>query len=132
MSNTSSSWSWKDDSGSALLEAGLVLPFLIALMIGIYDFGRGYETLSTAQKSMQVATRYLSLLPKSAICGWGGNRAKNLAVYGNVDGAGQRLLPGWSLSGIRLIAPADEIARTSPALSTRMTARIHVSGTPNR
>ena len=34
--------------------------------------------------------------------------------------------------GVSSMAPADEIARTSPALSTRSTARIQCSGIPKR
>lgn len=113
MSDTSSAPRWRDDSGSALLEAGLVLPFLIALMLGIYDFGRGYETLSTAQKSMQVATRYLSQLPKSAICGWGGTRAKNLAVYGNIAGTGNPLISNWTTSSLTVTVPTTATCANS-------------------
>src|SRR5215470_17006838 len=86
-------------SGTAALEAALVMPVAILLMAGGVEFGRVYSVASTADKSMRDAARYLARMPcdgglagvctsAAAICGWGLTNAKNLAVYGNVLGSG--------------------------------------------
>jgi Flp pilus assembly protein TadG len=93
-------------SGAAILEAAVVLPVLIIMMGGIFDFGRAYSTLVTAQKSLRGAVRYLTLLPSGAVCDWGATNAKNLAVYGNTAGTGTALLTGWTVSNISLDSPA--------------------------
>lgn len=90
------------ESGVSLVEAALVLPVLIPLMFGLYDFARAFETLATARKSIQTASRYLATLPKSGVCGWGLTRARNLAVYGNIAGSGPVLS---SIQNIQLALP---------------------------
>jgi hypothetical protein len=94
-------------SGSALVEATIVLPVAIILMAGGIEFGIAYSASSTADKSMRDATRYLARVPQSAVCGWGLNKAKNLAVYGNTAGTGDPLIPNWSTSNITLAQPSD-------------------------
>lgn len=40
---------WQDRSGNPLIELGLVAPFLVALILGLIDFGRGtYANMSLA------------------------------------------------------------------------------------
>lgn len=76
----------KADEGTALVEATLVVPLLIAILVGVFDIGRAYTTLSAAQKSLRGAVRYLSVLPADAVCTWGLVNATNLALYGNIEG----------------------------------------------
>ena len=107
-----------DDSGASLVEAALVIPIAIALLVGVMDFGRAYFTLATAEKSVGAAVRYLTFLPGSAICDgttpWGVTKAKNVALYGNVDGTGSVLVRGWQASNITVtVTPACPIANGS-------------------
>ena len=84
-------------SGTASIEAVLVLPVSIALMAGGTEFARGFSHYSTADKAMRGAARYLARVPEDAICSWGLNNARNLAVYGKlVPGGADPLIPGWT------------------------------------
>jgi Flp pilus assembly protein TadG len=94
-------------SGAALVEATLVVPIAIALMVGIVDCARAYMAIATAQKSLRDATRYLTILPANAVCDWGLTRAKNVAVYGNISGTGVPLVHGWVTGDISRTAPAN-------------------------
>lgn len=99
----------KCSSGNSLLEAAIVLPLAIALMVGIVDFGLAFRTKAIAEKSMQNAARYLSTLPQSAVCGWGWTNAKNLAVTGNlaaVSASNPPLIANWSTDNIHWTSAA--------------------------
>jgi hypothetical protein len=80
----------------------LVVPMAISLMAGGVDFGMALATQATGSKSVHDAARYLGTLPPSAVCGWGQTNAKNLAVYGNLDGTGNTLITGWSTTNITI------------------------------
>lgn len=99
----------KGEEGTAIIEAAIVLPILIIIMVGIVDFGRAYATLSAAQKSLRGATRYLATLPPGAVCSWGLINAQNMAVYGETapEEDAEPLVPGWSLGSIVLTLPPD-------------------------
>ena len=108
-----------DNSGTSLVEAAIVLPLAASLLVGAVDFGRAYFTLATAEKSVGAAVRYLSQLPITSVCngtslGWGVDKAKNVALYGDVQGAssGQKLtVAGWQSSDITVtITPACPIS----------------------
>jgi TadE-like protein len=98
-------------SGGALVESTLILPIAISLMFGGVDFGWGFTTWATGQKSVRDAARYLGNLPGALVgtgtpptwsgdCpGWAKTNAKNLAVYGNIAGTGSALVTGWQVSG---------------------------------
>src|SRR5829696_5308912 len=47
-------------SGAAVLEAAVVLPLAIALMVGGVEFGRAIFNYHTVDKSLRNATRYLA------------------------------------------------------------------------
>ena len=61
-------------SGTATLEAAVILPVAIALMAGGIEFGRVYSVSSTADKSMRDAARYLARANARSLgvigCGW--------------------------------------------------------------
>ena len=90
-------------SGTATLEAAIVLPVAISLMAGGIEFGNLFSTYGTAAKSVRDAARYLARVPTrdaagnltNAICagGWGLNNATNLAIYGNLSGTGTPIIP---------------------------------------
>lgn len=71
--------------GNALLEATIVLPVLIYILAAVGDFAMAYNDLASAQKSLSGAVRFLTTVPREAICGsnpWALRDAVNLAVYG--------------------------------------------------
>jgi TadE-like protein len=98
-------------SGSASVEAALIMPVAISLMIGVVDFAWGFQTWATANKSVRDAARYLGgLTPPIGGIGatspcpsWAVTYAQNLAVYGKINGSNggsnPPLVPGWQVSG---------------------------------
>ncbi len=91
------------NSGTATLEAVLVMPVAIILMAGGVEFGQLFSTYGTAAKSMRDATRYLARVPQAHICdNWALKNAKDLAVYGklNPTNADQPLIPGWTPANV--------------------------------
>lgn len=85
-----------------MVEAALIIPVAIFLMVGVVDFGWGFQTWATGNKSVRDAARYLGGLPSwiTTTCpGWAVTNAKNLAVYGNISGSGSPLVPGWQVGG---------------------------------
>lgn len=97
----------RDTSGASLVEATIAVPVVIIVLAGAFDFGRAYATLSTAQRGLRSATRFLSTLPQTAVCGWGLTQAKNLAVFGNTAGTGSSPIVGWGTTNISLASPTD-------------------------
>jgi Flp pilus assembly protein TadG len=98
----------QEQSGAVFVETALVLSLLIFTMVGIVDFAFAYSRLTTAQKSLKNATRYLATLPRDALCGtpqWGLSNAQNLAVYGQLTASpGRELIPDWTTARVTLDA----------------------------
>jgi len=89
------------ERGAAVLEAAVVLPVILILMGGIYDFGRAFATLSAAQKSMRGSVRYLTLQPFPFVCSNAArDNARKLALYGNIAGSGNLLVSAWQSGDI--------------------------------
>lgn len=102
-----------DEGGVAMIEAAIVIPMLIFIMVGVMDFGLAYSDLTTAQQSIRNTGRYLSKLPSSRICTAIGNEGKNLAVYGKTSPGTSDLplITGWAKSGTgNITIVAKEIA----------------------
>ena len=76
----------------------VVVPVAISLMVGGVDFGWALSTQATASKSVRDAARYLGSL-RAGECDGQTASAQNLAVYGNLAGTGNPLVPNWSVSG---------------------------------
>ena len=104
------------EDGTATIEAIIVLPVAISLMAGGVEFGRILSAFTTADKSMHGAARYLARVPQDAVCGWGRDNAKNLAVYGNVAGTGSPLVPGWTAGTVTLTLPDCSAALPDPLI----------------
>jgi hypothetical protein len=84
-----------DERGLALVEFAIVLPLLILILAGLFEFGRLIQHRHAIVKSVGDATRYLAhISPESVQCPAGGgagnivnaeemDRARNLVVYGS-------------------------------------------------
>jgi hypothetical protein len=116
-------------SGTATVEAALVMPVMVLLMAGGVEFGRWYSVWSTADKSMRDAARYLTHMPcdgglagvctsATAICGWGLTNAQNLAVYGEItpQTGDPKLIANWTTGSITLQQPSDCTSLPNPAI----------------
>jgi Flp pilus assembly protein TadG len=77
--------------GVAAVELGLVLVPLLTLCLGVAEFGRAIYTYNTIDKAARSAVRHLtSVLPTNPDPK---TEARNLVVYGNVEGSGAPLAP---------------------------------------
>jgi Flp pilus assembly protein TadG len=106
-------------SGVALIEFALILPFLLLLSITAFEMGRAIWQYNTLTKSVRDAARYLSLQTPGTKM----TQAKNLVVYGNVAGTGTPLAAGLTTSHVP--NPTWQTAGTAPVINT---VRITVSG----
>lgn len=59
---------WKEVSGAEVLEAALVIPLLLMLLLGIFTFGRAYDVYQTITRAAREGAREL-VLTSCATCG---------------------------------------------------------------
>lgn len=101
--------------GLAAVEATIVLPLILLLMLAIGEFGRAlyqYSSLTQALRGGALALdrggKYYEDISSRADSE---NKVKNIVVYGNAAGTGDPLLTGLSKSDISFSAiyemPAD-------------------------
>lgn len=50
----------RDHSGNALVELALVTPFLVAITLGVIDFGRGAQASMSLRSAARVGAEYVS------------------------------------------------------------------------
>lgn len=59
---------WKEELAAELVEAAVVIPLLLMLLLGIFTFGRAYNTYQTITRAAREGAREL-VLPSSAASG---------------------------------------------------------------
>jgi Flp pilus assembly protein TadG len=64
---------WGEDSGAELVEAALVMPLLLMLLLGIVWMGRAYNVYETITRAAREGARY-AVLPSCATCNPGANQ----------------------------------------------------------
>jgi Flp pilus assembly protein TadG len=87
--------------GAAVVEFAIVLPLLLLIAFGIFEFGRAIYVYNTLVKATRDAARYYAAHqpgnpPPSAAT------IRNLAVYGNTTGTGAPLAPGLTTAMVTL------------------------------
>lgn len=104
--------------GTAAVEFGILLPFMVVLLAGIADVGRSIWQHHTLQKGVRDAARYLSRVPTPLTTAQR-TAAKNLALRGSFDGSKPFHFGHWSSSvntnldsETGLITPYDNTAKT--------------------
>jgi Flp pilus assembly protein TadG len=86
------------DQGGTLAEMAIMVPFLAALLAGVTEFGRFFQTYTTIAKSTRSAARYLSNHPYDATSR---QKATNLAVCGKLNCAGgDEVVTGFSAANV--------------------------------
>lgn len=94
----------QDSSGVAFLEFTIMFPFLLALALGVFEFGRALQHHHLINKAMRDAARYLARVPATCTAAGTGNgtvadayktNARNLALTGTVSG-GTPVLSYWT------------------------------------
>lgn len=99
-------------SGVALVEFALVLPLLLVLSLVTAELGRGVYRYNCAAKAVRDAARYLSVRAPNTDVG----KARNLVVYGNVDGTGPLL--DSALTAANVPDPVWQTAGSDPVINT--------------
>ena len=78
--------------GVAAVELGLMLAPLLTLVFGVTEYGRAIYTYNALDKAARDAARHLTSVLPTNLDPKG--EARNLVVYGNVEGSGTPLAPG--------------------------------------
>lgn len=99
-------WSWHDDKGSALVEAAVMLPLLLILVLGVYEFSWLFYQQHVMSDGLRSAARHLARSPHSCDTGsprWADDEAaaQLLAATGSVL-SGRPRLKGWSSNMIAI------------------------------
>lgn len=95
---------WRDEAGSALMEATVVTPFLFILTFGVYEFSWYFYRQHLISTGVRDAARYVARSTYSSSPCEGANaaniaNAKNIATTGLTSGGTARV-PGWTASNI--------------------------------
>ena len=106
----------RNESGGALAELAILVPFLLVMLAGIAEFGRYFETYTTLAKSTRAAARYLSNSPFDAphIAA-----AKSMAVCGKTACAsGEAYFSGLTTAAIDVTSTETEGSTAVPETIT--------------
>ena len=85
---------WKDDDGTILVEALIVIPVVTIFAAGILEFGNVFWQRHLLEVGVRDAARYWSRCnPSFSSCSLA--TARNIALYGNPMGTGNLRVPNW-------------------------------------
>jgi Flp pilus assembly protein TadG len=105
---------WRRDEGSALIEGALIVPVLMTLVFGVYEFSWYFYNQQLMTAGLRDAARYISRMadPSDATCGqatyW--PLAKNLATTSTTSGSGAARVSGWTSGNVTIscvVAPTS-------------------------
>ena len=91
---------WRDDEGSALIEGAIVVPVLLLLVLGVFEFSWLIDQQHLISTGIHDAARYIarSANPHDATIQ---KDAKNLATTGAIDGNAARVR-GWTMRDVNI------------------------------
>ena len=107
----------REESGVQLVELAIVLPVFLMLFGAAAEFGRYFYEYTTLDKATRAASRYLAT---AAVNGTEDTRARNIAVYGNMDGTGTPIVSGLTTANV-VITRAGGV----PTLQQTVTVQIY-------
>lgn len=87
-----------ETTGAALVETTLLMPFLLMLSAGVFEFGNLLYQRLLLEGGVRDAARYAARCPQvaGATFDCSDAKAKNVAVYGNPDGVAPPRVTGWT------------------------------------
>jgi Flp pilus assembly protein TadG len=122
---------WQDAEGSALVEAAVVMPMIVPLVLGVLEFSWYFHKQQLVESGVRDAARYLArtaldTTPPTNPCANATfvANAQNIATHGVISGGTARV-PGWANGSVTITCPAfDNSASTylGPATIYRITA----------
>lgn len=107
----------RGERGVAAVEFVVTAPFLLMLMLAGAELGRAFIHHTTLSYAVREAVRYVSL---HAIDGTTGvvaispatlTQARNLAIYGNIQGTGSPRLPNLQAAQVQVVDAGDDNVR---------------------
>lgn len=99
--------SGKRQRGSVMVEFALLLPLLVSLFLGTWQFGYAYYLYGELEQAVRDGGRYASLRSYDAANPSVYQSAvQNVVVYGNPAGGTQRVVPGLLLSNVTVTTPS--------------------------
>ena len=117
---------WRDNDGSALVEATVLTPVLVVLFFGVFEFSWYFYNQQLTEIGVRDAARYLARGPYVSVatfvtegtnpCSDATNvaAAKNLAVTGTTDGSGAARVTGWTTAAVTISCPSHSNTASPP------------------
>ena len=105
----------RKQAGVAMVEMVIVTPLLLLLVLGVSELGKAFVQQNTLNKSVRDAARQVAGL---ALLGTTGTvlltpdliaDARNLVVFGNVDGVGSPRLPALSVDQVSVADAGNDL-----------------------
>jgi hypothetical protein len=96
-----------ETTGAALVETTLLMPFLLMLSAGVFEFGNLLYQRLLLEGGVRDAARYAARCPQVAGVTFDCSdaKAKNVAVYGDPDGGATPRVRDWSTSLVTIARP---------------------------
>lgn len=91
-------------SGVAAVEFALLLPIMILLVFGISEYGRALYQYNTLVKTVRDSARFLTQY-NPADGAYPLAEAKCLVIYGNTTCSGSKLVPGLTVTMVKVCNP---------------------------
>lgn len=111
----------RNESGGAIAELAILIPFLIVMVATVSELGRLFQTYTALSKSTRAAARYLS---NHAYTNDEIAKAKNVAVCGKADCAGiDPVVPNLTADNIT-VTPNPEFAEGGGGNPTTVTISV--------
>lgn len=109
----------KDESGGALAELAILVPFLIVMMGAVTELGRLFQTYTSLSKSTRAAARYLSNNSYEDLYI---HRAKQIALCGKIAcSGGDEVASGLTMENIEVKANPEDGAGNPNTVTIRIT-----------
>lgn len=91
--------------GVAAVELGLTMVPVLILTFGVTEYGRAIFTYNAIDKAARDAARYMTAPPPASVDP--AADARNLVVYGNVEGTGAPLAPDLATRMVQICLACD-------------------------
>jgi Flp pilus assembly protein TadG len=98
---------WHDTEGSAFLEAAVVMPVLVPLIFGVFEFSWYFHKQQLVESGVRDAARYMARTRAAnsdanpCIDAASVANAQNIAVNGVITGGTARV-PGWTVGNVSI------------------------------
>jgi Flp pilus assembly protein TadG len=93
----------RDERGVQLIETAIVVPIMLLLFASVAEFGNYFYEYTTLAKASRVGARYLASKCANGSATNYGAIAKNIVVYGNAAGSGDRLLERLDVNNVNVV-----------------------------